>query len=735
MPRTGSPSHRRPLPAVLAVAIGVALACGLAGTTPAAASPPAATGSPAPAGSPGAAGSAPPRAVRADCPPVPLWANTGGATQSLIEYDTTGTVLASAPLVRDYGDIAFAPDGSKLYGVSFPDAPVLYTIDPATGAETASVAITGPLAELSPPAANGLTARSDGMLITGSFVTNLIYLVDPATGVSTLAPYAFPDGFVSAGDFLTLADGDVLAFASPAGAVMGTPSPVFRIHPDNTVTRIGTVPQTFGAAQSGGSVYAFASDGTIDRLDSVPTAPSTDPLPVTTVSATGSGFYGATAPQDSSSCVTPAYTIAKGAAPAGPVDEGATVTYTVTVTNTGTVAANADFTDDLAAVLDDATLVPGSVSASTGAASVTGTTLTYTGVVNPSATATVSYQVTVNTPDTGDRALTNSATPTGQGGSCATQGGCTTTVAVNVPTRGVTVVKSATEQVFTAAGQVLHYGYLVTNTGSQPLTGVTVTDQGPGTPTVTCPDTVLAAGASTTCTAQYTTTAADVQAGRVVNTATATGSAPGGTPVTGTSNQVTVPYGGVTVVKKAKEKEFSAAGETLHYTFTVTNTGTVPVSGVTVTDQGPGTPTVTCPVTVLAPGASTTCTARYKTTAADVHAGKVTDHATVTATTPDGTTVTATSNTVTVPTCKPGEHPWTPGHGEDPVSVQPAHWVTGHDDGTQPTAIEGPEHPGALPDTGTDGARRAATGAGALVTLGFAALATRYDRTRGTGRS
>ncbi|MFD4908385.1 hypothetical protein [Kitasatospora purpeofusca] len=60
------------------------------------------------------------------------------------------------------------------------------------------------------------------MLITGSFVTNLIYLVDPTTGVSTLAPYAFPDGFVSAGDFLTL--------------VMGTPSPVFRIHPDNTVS-------------------------------------------------------------------------------------------------------------------------------------------------------------------------------------------------------------------------------------------------------------------------------------------------------------------------------------------------------------------------------------------------------------------------------------------------------------------------------------------------------------------
>ncbi|MFD4908384.1 YncE family protein [Kitasatospora purpeofusca] len=145
MPRTGSPSQRRPLPTALAVAIGVGLACGLAGTTPAGASPPTA------AGSPGPVGSAPPRAVRADCPPVPLWANTGGATQSLIEYDTAGTVLASAPLARDYGDIAFSPDGSKLYGVSFPNAPVLYTIDPATGAETASVTITGPLAELSPP--------------------------------------------------------------------------------------------------------------------------------------------------------------------------------------------------------------------------------------------------------------------------------------------------------------------------------------------------------------------------------------------------------------------------------------------------------------------------------------------------------------------------------------------------------------------------------------------------------
>ncbi|MFJ8039759.1 hypothetical protein ACIRBX_04485 [Kitasatospora sp. NPDC096147] len=523
MTRIRRTSPRRPLGAA---ALGLLLAGGGLGTAlagPAAAAPA-------------------PHAVRADCPPAPLWANTGGATRVLVEYDTAGAVLATAPLARDYGDIAFSPDGSKLYGVNFPAAPVLYTVDPATGAETGSTAVTGPLAELPPSqAVNGLTAAADGRLIAGSFTTQQIFLIDPATGASTAAPYAFPAGFVSAGDFLTLADGDILAFATEVSAP-GAGSPVFRIHPDNTLTRIGTVPLTFGAAQSGGSVYAFGSDGTINRLDGVPTAYSTAPLPVTPVVATGSGFYGATAPQDAGTCTAPTYTVAKGVTPAGPVMEGATVTYTVSLANTGTVAANADFSDDLSAVLDDATLVPGSVTASTGNASVAGSTLSYTGVLNPGTTATVSYQVTVNTPDTGDRALTNTATATAPGGSCATEGGCTTTVRVERPaTTGLTVVKAATEQSFSAPGQVLHYTFTVTNTGTVPLTGLKVTDEGPGSPQVTCPVGTLAPGASTTCTAEYTVTAADLTAGQVTDRATATASDPDCKPVTATSNTVTVP--------------------------------------------------------------------------------------------------------------------------------------------------------------------------------------------------
>ncbi|MFF3017254.1 isopeptide-forming domain-containing fimbrial protein [Streptomyces sp. NPDC057939] len=370
--------------------------------------------------------------ARAVCPPTTLWANTGGGARNLIQYDTTGNTLSTAPLVRDYGDIAFSPNGSTLYGVDFPGtagSTTLYAINPVTGGETASAPITGPLAAVtSVPAVNGLTSRADGTLIAGSFNTSQIFLIDPTTGVSTLFPVSFPAGVVSAGDFITLDDGDILAFGAASST---SPSPVFRIRPDNTIIQIGTVPQTFGAAKSAGSVYAFASNGDINLLNSLPTTASTAVLPVTTVEATGRGFYGATSTQDAGTCVTPAYTIAKTAKPGRAVDEGDTITYKVTVKNTGTTAASGNFTDDLSDVLDDAALVPGSVTSTTGSATVADETLTWTGTLAPGATATVTYKVKVNAPDTGDRRLVNAAAPTAPGGTCATSRACTVTIKVN----------------------------------------------------------------------------------------------------------------------------------------------------------------------------------------------------------------------------------------------------------------------------------------------------------------
>ena len=75
---------------------------------------------------------------------------------------------------------------------------------------------------------------------------------------------------------------------------------------------------------------------------------------------------------------------------------------------------------------------------------------------------------------------------------------------------------------------------MVTNSGNVTLTSVRVTDPLPGLSAVTCPLGTLAPGASETCTATYTTTQADVNAGGVTNTGTASGRPPTGPPVTAT---------------------------------------------------------------------------------------------------------------------------------------------------------------------------------------------------------
>ncbi|MFK0239108.1 DUF7507 domain-containing protein [Streptomyces vinaceus] len=556
--------------------------------------------------------------------------------------------------MRQYGDIAFSSNGSTLYGVNFPgdEGSRLYTINPATGAEVSSVPITGPIASAggnNGAAINALTARADGTLLAGSFWTRQIFVIDPNTGVSSVFPASFPEGVISAGDFLTLDDGDILGFGNPEGAEGAPPSSVFRIHPDNTVVQIGTMPQIFGAALSGGNAYGFGSAGAIYRITSLPISPSTSPLAVTSVASPGAFYFGATAAQDAGQCPQPAYTVAKSATTDGPVLEGDIVTYTLSVTNTGTVVSNADFSDDLSEVLDNAKIVPGSLTASTGKAEFQGNSLHYTAVLAGGENATISYQVRVNAPATDDEILANTVTATAAGGSCAPTKSCTVTIPVDRITRGLTVAKKATEGAFTAPGQILHYTYTVTNTGNVAVSSLTVTDNGPGSPQVICPTTTLAPGASTNCTATHTTTAADVQSGKVVNTALGGGTTQGGVPVFGSSNTVTVPYAGLKVLKSAQEPSFSGAGQTLHYNYAVTNTGNVAVSSLTVTDNGPGSPQVICPTTTLAPGASTNCTATHTTTAADVQSGKVVNTALGGGTTQGGVPVFGSSNTVTVP--------------------------------------------------------------------------------------
>ena len=190
------------------------------------------------------------------------------------------------------------------------------------------------------------------------------------------------------------------------------------------------------------------------------------------------------------------------------------------------------------------------------------------------------------------------------------------------------------------AGSTIAYTFVVTNTGNVTLHGVAITDAKVGP--VTCPVTTLAPGATTTCTTTYTLTQADVDSGHVANTAAVDRHAPdrcSGRLLRDSTDTPIAAGPTLTLDKTAAAPSGNTAGSTIAYSFLVTNTGNVTLTSVGVSDPKVG--PVTCPVTTLAPAASTTCTTTYTLTQADVDAGSVVNTATAAGTPPTGAAVTA----------------------------------------------------------------------------------------------
>ena len=104
-----------------------------------------------------------------------------------------------------------------------------------------------------------------------------------------------------------------------------------------------------------------------------------------------------------------------------------------------------------------------------------------------------------------------------------------------------------------------------------------------------------------TCTATYTTTQADVDAGSITNTGTATGTPPIGPDVTNHLLRSPSRYAApsITIVKSASVTELLGPGTPVTYTYLVTNTGNVTLNPVTVTDPMAGLSAISCPDTSL----------------------------------------------------------------------------------------------------------------------------------------
>ncbi|WP_449447407.1 DUF7507 domain-containing protein [Thermomonas brevis] len=331
---------------------------------------------------------------------------------------------------------------------------------------------------------------------------------------------------------------------------------------------------------------------------------------------------------DTPTAQNPALGIVKSVTSAGPYGVGSVIAYQFVVTNTGDVTLSGivvnDAQLDAAAVCPATTLAPGASTTCTGSHTVTAAEVA-AGYVHNSATAT-------------------GQPPAAPGGSTPTP--VTSTPSdVDTPTAqnpAMTVVKSVASTGPYGVGSVIGYQFVVTNTGDVILTGIVINDAQLDAAAV-CPATTLAPGETTTCTGSHTVTAAEVAAGYVHNSATATGappSPPGSTvppvPVTTPPSTVDTPteqQPALTVLKSVSSTGPYSAGSVIAYQFLVTNTGNVTLDGIVVNDAQLDAPAV-CPVTTLNPGASTTCAGGYTVTAADVEAGNVHNVATATGTPP-----------------------------------------------------------------------------------------------------
>jgi uncharacterized repeat protein (TIGR01451 family) len=218
-----------------------------------------------------------------------------------------------------------------------------------------------------------------------------------------------------------------------------------------------------------------------------------------------------------------------------------------------------------------------------------------------------------------------------------------------------------------AVGDSISYTFTVTNTGNITLEEISVSDSLPGMSGIT-PASIpaLAPGESAEFTADYVVTQEDLDAGAITDTATASMQTTGActtcpaAPQPSSTNVIAMTQ--AQVVQLAMRADPAAdvrEGDTVTYTFAVTNTGNVTLAGVEVSSDLPGLNWIDGPdLGTLAPGQSATATATYVVTAEDAATGVIRAVATVTGYPPDSCTscmpATATS-AQDVLTAPPGE--------------------------------------------------------------------------------
>jgi LPXTG-site transpeptidase (sortase) family protein len=219
-------------------------------------------------------------------------------------------------------------------------------------------------------------------------------------------------------------------------------------------------------------------------------------------------------------------------------------------------------------------------------------------------------------------------------------------------------------------GDRISFDIVTKNTGNTTLTVVTVMDTGTELPlgvctinedptAVTMPAT-LQVGDILYCEAYHDVTQADIDAGSYVNTAVVDSAETESESATEEVQMIQIPMiqlektGSLNdgVVDPAGQAD---TGDTVSYTFTVTNIGNVTLFDISIADDLDGLTISGGPITSLAPGASDTATftGTYSLKQADIDSGSLVNNATVTSYDPNEATITDTDDDTITLTAAP----------------------------------------------------------------------------------
>lgn len=203
-----------------------------------------------------------------------------------------------------------------------------------------------------------------------------------------------------------------------------------------------------------------------------------------------------------------------------------------------------------------------------------------------------------------------------------------------------TLRKTVDERTYNEVGDVLHYSFVVTNSGNVSLEGPVAIDDPkaegldcPAVSTVGDQDGALDPGESVTCTGTHEIGQGALDKGSFTNTATATVDGITSNEDSATSDAVQDRQ--LKVVKTADEASFDAVGDVLRFTITVSNPGNITLVGpLTIEDAKLA--DLACEALAdigdldsdLDPGESVVCTGTHEVTQANLDKGGYTNTAT-----------------------------------------------------------------------------------------------------------